>query len=274
MKNRYGIILLIAVVSSIYMAFMYVNPYNSEIALSDIILQLSGSKGEFELGFSYSELMEFLMKLFPLFAFELYAGIKIYQNFCTASVYIFSRQPHRIRWYIKESISIMIMILIFNLILLTGTCLVVAMRYNVYVDKKGIIFTIYYYLIYTLWTYIMVMLVNILSIYLGSSTAYAAVISAQIICVVVLNIMDFIVRNSNGQILYEELLRWNPIAHLIFGWHNECITEIEGYVTTCMNINLGNSLVLMIVAGIVVAVAGGIIIDRHDLLVSDLEKRS
>ena len=34
------------------LAFTYINPYNGQITLSELILQLSGSRGEFSLGFS------------------------------------------------------------------------------------------------------------------------------------------------------------------------------------------------------------------------------
>ena len=34
------------------LAFTYINPYNGQITLSELILQLSGSRGEFSLVFS------------------------------------------------------------------------------------------------------------------------------------------------------------------------------------------------------------------------------
>ena len=73
------------------LAFTYINPYNGQITLSELILQLSGSRGEFSLGFSsLPELLSFSSKLLPTFLFELYVGTSLYQHFCTASVYIFS----------------------------------------------------------------------------------------------------------------------------------------------------------------------------------------
>ena len=74
------------------LAFSYINPYNGQITLSELILQLSGSRGEFPLGFSsLPELLSFSSKLLPSFLFELYVGTSLYQHFFAASVYIFSR---------------------------------------------------------------------------------------------------------------------------------------------------------------------------------------
>lgn len=272
-KNRYGVILLIAILGGIYMAFMYVNPYDGVISLSQMILQLSGSRGEFELGFSYTELMEFVMRLFPAFIFELYAGIMIYRNFCTASVYIFSRCPYRVRWYVGEICKMIISIAIFYVVLLITVSIVTEFRYDIVLDNYGIEIMIYHYLIHTLWTYIMVIMVNILAIYFGSSTAYAIIVSFQILNVVILNIIDLIVRYFDGKIFYRHLLRWNVIAHLVVGWHSDSmLSEYKKFSSIYMDTELIESLTLFIIIGSVVTMIGGIIINKHDLLVSDLEK--
>ena len=80
------------------LAFTYINPYNGQITLSELILQLSGSRGEFSLGFSsLPELLSFSSKLLPTFLFELYVGTSLYP-FPAASMPMPSRraeQRHR-----------------------------------------------------------------------------------------------------------------------------------------------------------------------------------
>ncbi|MCD8118835.1 MAG: hypothetical protein LUE29_05035 [Lachnospiraceae bacterium] len=39
----------------------------------------------------------------PIFCFELIFGISLYQHYCTCSVYYFSRQNNRSKWYLMES---------------------------------------------------------------------------------------------------------------------------------------------------------------------------
>lgn len=44
-KNNYCFLILLAVAGGIFLSIMYVNPYNGSITLSELVLQLSGSRG-------------------------------------------------------------------------------------------------------------------------------------------------------------------------------------------------------------------------------------
>ena len=272
MKNRFQMQLLIAAISGVYLSVMYINPHSGAITLSELILQLSGSRGSFELGFSYSELVSFVMRLFPAFIFELYAGIMLYRHFCTASIYVFSRYPHRVKWYIGEACHLGGTVCIFQILLLAIAILIAVGRYELQIDHAGIVLTAYHFFIHSLWVYIMALSVNLLATYFGSSTAYAAVISGQLVCIVLLNLMDMLVRYFDGRLSYEIFLIWNPIAHLVLGWHGSN-AEITDQVLTSsyMQIGLDHSLMIFFLLGMIVTLAGAFIIKKHDLLVSDLE---
>ncbi len=272
MKYRYRLLFLIAVVSGVYLSVMYINPHSGGISLSEMILQLSGSRGSFVLGFSYSELASFVMRLFPEFIFELYAGIMLYRHFCTASIYIFSRYPHRVRWYIGEVCHLGGAVCIFNILLLAVTILTTASRYGLQIDSAGIVFMAYHFLIHSLWIYGMTLSVNLLAIYFGSSTAYALVISVQLVCIVLLNLMDWLVRYYGGKLSYENVLKWNPIAHLILGWHRSNMVSVNQVLTSSdMQVDLKCSLIIFLLFGIIITSTGAFIIKEYDLLVSDLE---
>lgn len=272
MKYRYRLLFWIAAVGGVYLSLWYINPYHGVTTLSEAVLQLSGSRGDFALGFSYSELAAFAMHLFPEFIVELYAGIMLYQHFCTASVYVFSRYPHRVKWYLGEAGRLGGAVCIFNMLLLAVAILTAAIRYEVQMDGAGLMLLAYHFAIHSLWMYAMTLLVNLLAVYLGSSTAYAWVISAQLVCIVLLNLMNLLVKHSGGRLTYGNVLRWNPIAHLVLGWHDRNVESIiPAYASPDIRMDLNGSLMTFFLLGVVVTSAGAFIIKKHDLLVSDVE---
>ncbi len=272
MKYRYRLLFLTAALGGVYLSFMYINPHNGVIMLPEAVLQLSGSRGSFALGFSYSELASFAMCLFPEFLIESYAGIMLYRHFCTASIYVFSRYPHRVKWYLKEAGHLWGTICIFNMLLLAVTMLTAAVRYDLQLDGAGFMLLAYHFLIHSLWIYGMALSVNLLAVYLGSSTAYALVISAQLACIVLMNLMDMLVKYCDGRLTYENALIWNPIAHLVLGWHSSNMENInQAHAPFYMQMDLNGSLGIFFLFGAAVTFAGAFIIKKHDLLVSDLE---
>lgn len=209
-------LLLMGSCCGILFAFTYINPYNGQITLSELILQLSGSRGEFPLGFSsLPELLSFSSKLLPSFLFELYIGTSLYQHFCTASVYIFSRTPNRIAWYAKECIVIARFTLVYQIFLVAMSVIVTCFRYNVIWTATGWELLIIHIGIYSLWSFSMTLLVNIFAILLGSGNAFMIIIVTQLICVTCIRLLNSL--ESNGTRFFITL-NINPIAHLIIGW--------------------------------------------------------
>lgn len=272
MKHRYGLLFLTAAAGGAFLSLMYINPYNGVITLSEAILQLSGSRGTFALGFSYSELAAFAMRLFPEFMIELYAGIMLYRHFCTASIYVFSRYPHRVKWYLGEAGRLWGTVCMFNVLLLTAAILTTAIRYELLADSAGILLLTYHFFIHSLWIYVMTLSVNLLAVYFGSSTAYAWVISVQLVCIVLLNLMDLLVRYCDNGLTYGNTVIWNPIAHLVLGWHGSNMESMnQAFTSSDIRMDLNGSLILFFLLGIILTSAGALVTKKHDLLVSDLE---
>lgn len=160
----------------------------------------------------------------------------------------------------------------FNLLLLAAAMLTAAVRYELQMDSAGVMVLAYHFAIHSLWMYAMTLLVNLLAVYFGSSTAYAIVMSAQLGCIVLLSPMDLLVRHSDGRLTYGNVVRWNPIAHLVLGWHDRSVESINpAYASSDIRMNLNGSLMAFFLLGVVVTAAGAFIIKRHDLLVSDVE---
>ena len=86
-------------ISGVYLMTAFVNPYDQEISLSEVILQLSGSRGSFVMGCSLPELLGYMLRMLPCYAVSMIWGIDLYRHFCTAGVYVFSRCTNRLKWY-------------------------------------------------------------------------------------------------------------------------------------------------------------------------------
>lgn len=261
MKRGYWKLSLAALLGGAYLSLMYVRPYKGETTLSEMVFQLSGSRGVFMLGLSFSELMEFVLRLFPMFIFEMYAGIILYRHFCTASIYVFSRCPHRMKWYAFESLSLFGLVCLFNILMLAAAVFTSVCRYEVRTDGEGIRLLIYHFLIYSLWTYITALLVNLTAMYFGSSTGYAAVTFMQLIFIMLLNFADFFVRHSGSGLSHEKLLVWNPIAHLVLGWHKGS-TAVGDHPPYIQNISFNHSVAVFLAIGAAVTFAGAVIIKK------------
>lgn len=272
MKHRYQLLFLTALAGGVFLSVTYINPYGGKITLSEAVLQLSGSRGNFALGFSYQELISFTMRLLPAFIFEAYAGILLYRHFCTASIYVFSRYPHRVKWYLGEVFHLSGAVCGFNLLLLVTAMLTAAIRWELEIDRAGIVLTGYHFLIYSAWAYIMALLVNLSAVYFGSSTAYASMVSIQLVCIVLLGPVDSLIRHYDGRLSYENFLVWNPAAHLILGWHDSSVEIVAPILTSSyLQSDLNDTLILFLLLGIFITFIGALIIKNHDLLVSDLE---
>lgn len=128
-KEKWFLLIVISLLSGIVIAFMYINPYE-EMTLSGIICQISGSSGPFQLGYSFTELTGFALRMIPTYVFEGCFGIYLYHRFCTASVYIFSRYTKRVRWYLKESFFLGVYAASFQSVLVGSAVVTTVLRYG------------------------------------------------------------------------------------------------------------------------------------------------
>lgn len=263
-KYQNHVILLTAVLGGLFLSIMYVNPYDGTIPLSQLILQLCGSRGTFALSFSMTDLISFAMRLTPFLVLECYMGIAVYRHFCTASIYVFSRYPNRRKWYWREMGSVGAEIMMFQGVLLFFTILISTVRYQVVVDKAGIILACSYFFIYGLWMYKITVIINLAALWLGSSTSYAVVLGVQMLEITLLGATDM--WNCYG------MLKYNPIAHLMLGWHGSRIESLGSVLLEpYQGLDLSASLLFeVITCGILLAV-GSVIVRKHNLLISDSE---
>lgn len=259
-----------AAAGGVYLAVRYICPYEGSIALSGLILQLSGSRGEFPAGFHFEALAAFALRLLPHFVFEIYFGIAFYRHFCTGSVYVFSRYPKRVKWYLGQAASLFACSCLFQGLLMAAAVFVTVLRYQVCIDKGSVTIAICHFLIYSFWLYFMAMLINLFSIKFGSGASYSAVMAGWLALVSLICIQ----KPAEDAAKFGAALAFNPAARLVLGWQTSKNPAVRDALhAPYKGMDIGASvLFFMALAGLAVFI-GAVIVKRHDLLVADSERQ-
>lgn len=277
MKRRIVIVCLLALLFGGFMSIYYVNPYGGEIALSELLFQLSGSRGEFALRFSANELLSFAMLMVPGWVLEAFLGIELYRHFCTASIYVFSRCEDRRRWYWKEMLLLGAEIFLFQILTIAAALTISCFRFDVKISQAGMILLVYHILVQFFWTYSAAIAVNLLALKAGSSVGFAIVIFAQTFCVGLLGFGQVIERFYEENITAMNLLvKLNPISHLVLGWHSSYMQSVDAMLKQstgipCESFYAEISLLCLLIVNAIILKIGSIVIGKHDLLISDAE---
>lgn len=273
MKHRAISLFLVGIVCEIFLAFAYVNPYECEISLSELVLQLSGARGNFTFLPSFTALISLTIRLIPQFLFELYAGIELYRHFCTASVYVFSRTPQRLNWYWKEIMYLLAHSLLYQLTLLITVIATTAARYQIYVDMVDFVAVGFYVAFNLLWVYSMTLLINLIAIKLGSSAAFMWVCSTQMFLIAMLYWVQAL---EDNMLLAKIDLCCNPFSRLIIGWQIGRINSGNDILDKLLT-SIGfiyspeSSFLFFLLLGVAIVIIGALIVGRHDFLLSDSE---
>ena len=249
-----------ALVFGVWLSVSYINPYGGATTLSSLVEQFSGARGDFPLGPNMSELLSFTLRLLPFLVFQALAGISFYRHYCTASVYIFSRMPDRLRWYARECALLALETLLYQALVLAAAIGVSAARWTVTDVAHGLPVLLCHLLIWSLWTFAFTLGVNLLAIFVGSSAAFASLAAVQMVCISALIVLN---RLEDNPALAQLVKRVNPITCLILSWQTSRFALLGGG-----GIYLEDSLALVLILAAVVAVLGGYLVARHDLLVS------
>ena len=254
--------ILLSVPFGVWLSFSYINPYGGTIALSELVLQLSGARGTFSLGINLSELLDLTLRLLPMLVFQALAGTLMYQYYCTASVYVFSRIERRTAWYWHEFSALAAKVFAYLTLVLLTALLTAFVRWHIIWDTAGFSLLLYHFLIWGLWTLVATLAVNLIAIYLGSSAAFAVVAGFQVVCIALLMVAKQFEESPD---IYIAVLRANPVTCLVLSWQQSRF-DGAGY-----GIYLEDSLAGLIVAALLVALLGAALVKRHDLLVNNAE---
>lgn len=251
-----------ALVFGLWLSWSYMNPYGGVTTLSSLVEQLCGSRGDFPLEPNMSELLSFTLRLLPFLVFQALAGISFYRHYCTASVYIFSRMPNRLKWYRKECVLLALHTLLYQALILAAAIALAAVRWTITDVSQGLPVLLIHLTLWSLWTFAFTLGVNLLAIYVGSSAAFAALAAVQVACISTLAVLTRLEENPDLALVVK---RVNPVTCLILNW------QTSRFLPAGSGIYWEDSLVLVLAAAAAMAIAGGILVQRHDLLISDTD---
>lgn len=259
MRRRIGIACM-ALGFGVWLSFVYTYvPFEGEtLLLSELVCQLSGDK----LGFGMGELLKFTLVMLPFLVFQAYMGTMLYRNYCTASVYVFSRIPKRLVWYRREVVALGVECLAYQLLVVLSA-VVVSMRLPVILDGRGVELLIYRVAIWSMWTFACTLGINLLAIRFDSSVAFAAVVGVQAVFISLFTILAPL-QEQKQEVLLETLKRINPVSCLVLGWHTSRFWEGQGIIY------IQDSLLAVVVMAAVVTWIGARVVKNYDLLVSDV----
>lgn len=265
--KRLPSLVLLSICCGMVVSWIYVNPYTKEITLTELTLQLSGSRGTFPLWFSLPELLSFSMKLIPEFLFELYIGTNLYRHFCTASVYVFSRTANRLRWYGRECLVIFGEAVLYQSVYLAVVIAVACCRYAVVWDGWPVL--VLHAVLHILWLFATTLLVNVLAIQMGSGGAFGAVLGGQLVLITLLALQKLLEPNPD---VFTIAIRLNPMAHLVLGWQSSSLAGLNVALHAPWDIlPLGGSLAYTAAVSLLALTTGGLLVRNHDLIIADCE---
>lgn len=263
-------VLLLGSVFGVYMAFAFVNPWEGNITLAELVLQLSGSRGAFSLGCSLPELMRYVLRMIPCYVVIMILGNSLYSHFCTASIYVFSRCTNRLKWYGQTALSLLGDVCLFE-ILFTGTVILVTMvRYKIIFSPGGFLLLGYHILIYVMWIFTWVLLMNLCAMKTGSGTAFMVIMGILAVCTASLSLVHKMEVEEVSKDTIERFLSFNPVAHTILGWHGGAFAQAE-LAGNRYSMNLRVSAAVLFLFCLAVLLAGGALVQRHELLTEDIE---
>lgn len=268
--RRYGWYMVVGVVCGGLLSFSRINPYDGQIMLQELVLQLSGSQGDFVMGLHYGAMVDFGFLLLPFFLYQFYGGIQLYRQFCVASVYVFSRTTNRVKWYFTELWGLCKGLLVLQVFLQGTTLLVAALRWEVMWTTEGWILLGIHVLLFTLWTLTMALGVNLLALIWGSSAGFLVVFALQ---AGMLAALCTGAKLEPADPALGRLLFLDPISRLVLGWQSggafgleDALPAVYGHVLT-----LSGSLLLVALMTVAVVILGLVVIQKKDILVSNLE---
>lgn len=183
-----------------------------------IIINLSMSPSQI----STYGVMELSIAFIPIFLFQILQGSVIYRHFSVAAIYYFSRCTRRRSWFIKECLKVMPVAFIYSLIYFgSGLCLGLVNENMTFSHGFARMFLIQV-LLYCLYLFATSIIVNILSILLGSYKGFAVVAVAQMLLISAFLLWENVDDYS--------LLPLNPVSHLFVSWHSSGDASINAQI--------------------------------------------
>jgi hypothetical protein len=257
--------LIIAVIYAFIKSWQLISSYPQNVSITTCIISMGFNRPHFIP--SYLTLL--LGDLVPSIIFQVFFGIYIYRHFCVANVYYFSRQCNRVYWYMREVLKLLTYVIIYFCLYIGTSIGIINIIGYAYSDACTIA-TLFYVLIYQiLFTFAFTLLINIVSLFLGSSSGFMVIYAVQTFFVFSLALYDKLLPLKG---IWGVLFKMNPIANLVFTWHSSN-NQIFNKNINMLNINfsLNSSIMYFIIINIMTIVIGAWLIKKTDISLENKE---
>lgn len=268
---------LIGILWGILQSLTFLNSTES-VYLSDIVWKLSFPA----VYFIPTSLIDMTFQMIPFFLFQAVYGIFLYRHFCTASVYYFTRCEQRKVWFLKELLHLYPIVLTYLLVNALFCIGIVWTSGHIVMDFTGCILFVYYLIIYSLWLFFTVIIMNLLATKKGSGIGFLVVCGGQLIAVTSLVLWEQVFpldgTGKTEQNLF--LLKCNPAAHLVLDWHTSRLETVNkklsqfnfGFNPNQLNMefDLNQTCIVFLILCIIAIILGCQIVERHEVL-TDME---
>ena len=218
------------------------------------------------------DIPEFTFQYMQLFFFQILFATYIYRHFQSASIYFFSRNANRKRWFLKEVAKIYFNAVIYLVVACLAQIIVISMFTKITIDIKSVIIALYYIVIHSLYLLAITLAVNIVSVIFSGTVGF---ISVQSIILFSISIFFWLGNYVKDGVLSSKiilLIKYNLVTNLFFLFHN---SEIES-VNKIININnidfdLNFSILYYLVICIGLIIMGCFVVERYEFITNTKE---
>lgn len=221
---------------------------------------------------------------FPIILFQIIWGTYIYRHFCSASVYYFSRCNNRVKWFLKEIVYLYIYAILYLLSSLVISALVILFCGNLTLDSSAFLLALYYLILHSLWLFIITVLINVLSITIGSVAGFSIVAAIQALGVAIFIILDDLniftyELTSPDEIenleLQSKIIKFDPISHIVLKYHNSGNSKLNSVINKYgFDFSLNESVLTLFIAALIVLAVGCIIIKKKEFITINKESEA
>lgn len=257
--------LIIAVAAAVVKSLILVSSYPQNISITTLLIAMGFDKPH--LIPSYLTLL--LGDLVLSIIFQVLFGVSIYHHFCVANVYYFSRQCNRIHWYLQEVLKLTIFVILYFSLYIGITISIIMATNYAYFDKLTITALFYILMYQILYTFAFTLLINILSLFWGSSNGFIIVYAMQTFFIFSLTLFDKLLPKKG---IWGVLFRINPISNLVFTWHSSNNKILDDNINMFkINFSLNSSILYFIILNILIIIIGAWFINKIDISLENKE---
>ncbi len=263
--NKKNIIIPISYSTFFFMIYIFTI---KEISVTDLILRLSFGTFGNSMGFLGDAIFQYFLIVFAHVIF----GSRLFKNFCNATAYFYVRTINLKRWFLGEAVNLLIDIIKFyfiNLFVLIGLCLFSGKMHKF--EFNDILFILYFISLYSMFTFITCIILNIISIYADSGISFMLVEGLNTIFIGLYLITGNIF-STEYLMNHSYIFKLNPICHLIIHIHKSNLSITNKYLTYPLSqTSLSASFIFLLLCTILIVIASYFMIDKMDLIGDKLE---